>query len=60
MTLTDADRRIIAKARALSDAAGLEAVRGAAAPEITTYAEAYGVARYLLGELTAIIDRLNG
>lgn len=59
--LTSADRRIITKARALAESAGLEAVRGAAAdPGIDTYAEAFGVARYLLGELAAIIERLGG
>ena len=60
-SLTDAERRMIARARNLSGAADLEEIRRAAAdPEIGSYAEAFGAARYLLGELAAIIDRLGG
>jgi len=59
--LTDHDRRIIARARQLAESSGLEGVRSAAGDrEIDTYAEAFGVAQYLLAELAAIIDRLGG
>lgn len=55
------DLRVIARARALHESADLEAVRSAAGdPGISTYAEAFGVARVGLGDLLAIIDRGDG
>jgi hypothetical protein len=58
--LTDHDRRIIAQARELAGANDLEAIRSATAdPKISTYAEAFGVARVRLGDLLAIIERLD-
>lgn len=60
-TRTEFDLRVIARARALYESADLEAVRSAAAdPGISTYAEAFGVARVGLGDLLAIIDRGDG
>jgi hypothetical protein len=59
--LSDHDLRAIAQARALHEAGDLEAVRSAAAdPRISTYAEAFGVARVRLGDLLAIVARLDG
>jgi hypothetical protein len=59
--ITDADRRLAARARELAESTGLEGVRNAAGDrKIDTYEEAFGVAQYLLGELAAIIARLDG
>lgn len=58
--LTDSDHRSIDRARQLAEAVTIEAVREAAGdPGIDTYAEAYGVARVRLGDLLAIIGRLE-
>ena len=62
--LTDADRDIIMRARDLAGAHGDAAVRevtGAPPHAISAmvYSEALGAAQYLLGELAAIIERLD-
>jgi prevent-host-death family protein len=59
--LNETDRRLIDRARALHESADLEAVRSAAGDSgISTYAEAFGVARVVFGDLLAIIDRGDG
>ncbi len=59
--LTDRDRRIIDRGRRLAEASGLEAIRRALADSgIDSYAEAFGVARYLLDELADLAERLGG
>jgi hypothetical protein len=60
MNLTDTDRQRTTQARELAEAASLEEIRKAAGSGLDTYAEAYGVARVRLGDLLAIIDRLDG
>ena len=63
-TLTDHDRRIIDHARQLAETRDLETTRKAAGSPAgldvnLVYAEAFGVARVRLGDLIAIIERLD-
>lgn len=62
--LTDADRRVIAEARAVAELRTTGAVRerfpGWGDSTAAVYAEAFGYARWHLDELMAIIGRLGG
>lgn len=63
--LTGADRRMIARARELADAQGIDALRAILhddpeADWTMVYGAAFGMAKYLLAELAAIIERLDG
>ena len=62
--ITDADRRLATRARELAaaqDADALRVITGRAGTDnAMAYAEALGVAQYLLGELAAVVDRLDG
>jgi len=62
--ITDADRRLAARARELAAAPDMDAVRAIVSRPGTddnmVRAEALGVAQYLLGQLAAVIERLDG
>ena len=63
--LTDADRRLAARARELAAAQDADALRVIAGSRPGTdnamvFGEALGIAQYLLGELAAAIERLDG
>jgi hypothetical protein len=58
--LTDADRRIIARARELAELpADANCAYTGEADEASARAAALGTAKYLLGELAAIADRFG-
>ena len=61
MTLTDRDRHIIAQAREVAGLGGIASIREREETDSTEVALAhvYGEARYLLGELAAIAERLG-
>jgi hypothetical protein len=63
--ITDADRRLVTRARELAaarDAGALRVIAGSrpGTDNAMVYGEALGVAQYLLGELAAVIARLGG
>ena len=62
--LTDYDRRILARSAELAElrttAAVTERFPGWGDSTAAAYAEAFGVARYLLAELAGIVERLDG
>jgi hypothetical protein len=60
--LTDADRRAINRAGEVAAVAGLDAVRERTgeADIAAAYAGAFGLAQWVIGDLLAIIDRLDG
>jgi hypothetical protein len=61
-TLTESDRDMLVRARALLEVSGTDAVRehtGQNHPD-AAYAAMYGEARYYLAELAAILGRLDG
>ena len=61
-SLTDTDRGAIDRARKLAALGGLDAIREHAGQDdnAAALASVFGAAQYLLGELLAIINRLDG
>jgi hypothetical protein len=63
--ITDADRRLVTRARELAAARGADELRAIAGSRpgddpVLVLTDALGVAQQLLGELAAVIRRLDG